>query len=78
MNEQEYNHGYWNAIQTESDPIFSSLGKPAGYKEKKIDTKIIQYRDPATDGLDSEIIETHKSNDLAAGQLQEGKPVNEW
>jgi len=54
-----------NLIQ--SDPIFSSLGKPAGYKEKKIDTKIIEYRDPAKDGLDSDIIETHKSNDLVAG-----------
>ena len=33
-------------VQTFSDPIFSSLGKPKGWKEKKIDTKIIQYRDP--------------------------------
>jgi hypothetical protein len=65
-------------VQTSSDPIFSSLGKPAGYKEKKIDTKIIEYRDPSKDGLDSDIIETHKSNDLVSGQLQVGKPVNEW
>lgn len=65
-------------VQTASDPIFSSLGKPAGYKEKKIDTKIIEYRDPAKDGLEEDIIETHKSNDLAAGQLQAGKQVNEW
>jgi hypothetical protein len=54
-------------IQTASDPIFSSLGKPDGYKEKKIDTKIIQYRNPAQDGLEQDIIETHKSNDLASG-----------
>ena len=61
-----------------SDPIFSSLGKSKGYMEKHVAPKIVQYRDPRADGLDSDIIETHKSNDLASGALQAGAKADDW
>ena len=56
-------------MQAESDPIYSSQGKPKGYFEKHINPSIVQYRDPATDGLEEDIIETHKSNNQAVADL---------
>ena len=65
--------------QIRSDPIYPSSGKPRGYYENHIKGRIVQYRDPASDGLEEDIIETHRSNDQAAKQLlNEEESVRQW
>jgi hypothetical protein len=65
--------------QIRSDPIYPSSGKPRGYYENYIQGRIVQYRDPASDGLEEDIIETHRSNDQAAKQLlNEDESVRQW
>ena len=70
-------------LQTRSDPIYPSTGKPKGYFEKYINPYIVQYSDPESDGLDEEIIETHRSNnwavqDLDNGDLVEATTADKW
>ena len=48
-------NGTWDLLQLHDDPTWSSLGKPDGWYESHVDAKIVQYRDPKEDGLDSDI-----------------------
>lgn len=61
-----------------SDPQWSSLGKPDGWYEKQVKANIVQYRDPKEDGLDSDIVGTFSSNDNASRELQSGSPSKSW
>ena len=65
-----------------SDPICSSAGCWKSPYTKKVDTKIIQYRDPDADGLDADIITTQKNQARAEAELLWVKWVgtnsNEW
>jgi hypothetical protein len=69
LSDTQSQYGTWDLVQLNSDPTWSSLGKPDGWYENQVAAKIVQYRDPKADGLDSDIVGTFNSNDQAQREL---------
>jgi len=78
LSDTQSQYGTWDLVQLNSDPQWSSLGKPDGWYEKQVKANIVQYRDPKEDGLDSDIVGTFSSNDNATRELQSGSQSKSW
>ena len=59
-----------SSINHKSDPICASSGCPKSDYTEEEEAKIVQYPDPYAQGLDSDILHTHKHERDASQALQ--------